>query len=88
MGKSLFQSDKSFEDLCKSDEIKSIILTDIQEVGKKNGLFSFEQVKDIFLTPNMFTIENDLLTPTLKTKRSNVESYFKQQLNEIYKNYA
>lgn len=79
-----FQIEGTFEELCKNNKIKAAILSDIQEIGKKSGLFSFEQVKDIFVSSEMFTIENDLLTPTLKTKRPNVKLYFKQQLDKLY----
>lgn len=87
LAKSEFNLDETFESLCKNDKIKAAIIADIQEIGKKAGLHSFEQVKDILLTSNVFTIENDLLTPTLKTKRPNVKSYFKQQLDKIYQSY-
>jgi long-chain acyl-CoA synthetase len=53
--------------------------------GKKNGLHSFEQVKDIYLHPEPFTIEAGMLTPTLKTKRPAMKDYFKEQLERMYR---
>lgn len=42
--KSQFGLEGSLEELCRNDQVKSLILEDIQSVGKKSGLFSFEQV--------------------------------------------
>lgn len=49
-------------------------------------LFSFSQVKDLYLHPEMFTIENGLLTPTLKAKRADLTKYFKAQIDSLYAN--
>jgi long-chain acyl-CoA synthetase len=75
---------KSMEELCKEESVKKLILDDMIAVGKSAGLFTFEQVKDIFLSPEQFTVENDLLTPTLKSKRPKLKEHFKQQLADMY----
>ncbi|CAB3408257.1 unnamed protein product [Caenorhabditis bovis] len=70
-------------ELCANEKVKKIVLEDMLAVGKKGGLFSFEQVKDIYLSPEMFSIENDLLTPTLKSKRPKLKEHFSAQLAQI-----
>uniref|UniRef100_A0A8D0A574 Long-chain-fatty-acid--CoA ligase n=1 Tax=Sander lucioperca TaxID=283035 RepID=A0A8D0A574_SANLU len=77
----------SFEELCKNTEIKRAILSDLTKLGKEAGLKSFEQVKDVYLHPEQFTIENGLLTPTLKAKRNELKSLFKPQIDELYANF-
>lgn len=62
-----------------------MILDDMISEGKKGGLHSFEQVKDIYLHPEPFTIEAGLLTPTLKSKRAAIKDYFKDQLERMYR---
>uniref|UniRef100_A0A8D0GDZ5 long-chain-fatty-acid--CoA ligase n=1 Tax=Sphenodon punctatus TaxID=8508 RepID=A0A8D0GDZ5_SPHPU len=74
----------SYEEICKHSEVKKAILDDLVKLGKGAGLKSFEQVKDIFLHPEMFTIENGLLTPTLKAKRAELAKYFRSQLDALY----
>ncbi|KAI1887575.1 hypothetical protein AGOR_G00191720 [Albula goreensis] len=74
----------SYSELCKSKELKSSILEDILRLGKEGGLKSFEQVKDITLHPEMFSVQNGLLTPTLKAKRNELRSYFREQIDELY----
>ena len=54
--------------------------------GKKAGLQTFEMVKDIFLFPELFTIEEGLLTPTMKMKRPAMKEKFREKLDEMYKN--
>lgn len=44
------------------------------------------QVKDIVVYPEMFSIENGLLTPTLKAKRPELRKYFQAQIEELYAN--
>lgn len=65
-------------------------MDDMIAVGKKAKLNSIEQVekmrderiiidwqvKDIFLSHELFTIENDLLTPTMKSKRPNIKKRY------------
>lgn len=42
------------------------------------------QVKDIYLHPDPFSVQNGLLTPTMKSKRPQIKSYFKPQLDDMY----
>lgn len=44
------------------------------------------QVKNIFLQLEPFSIENGLLTPTLKAKRGELSKYFRTQINSLYEN--
>lgn len=85
--------------LCANPAVKKLILGDMTDVGKQAGLHSFEQVclfpffvvngvniqvKDIYLAAEPFSIENDLLTPTLKSKRPKLKEHYAKQLAEMY----
>nr|XP_046233496.1 long-chain-fatty-acid--CoA ligase 5 [Scatophagus argus]XP_046233498.1 long-chain-fatty-acid--CoA ligase 5 [Scatophagus argus] len=74
----------SIEELCKNTEIKKAILSDMTKLGKEAGLKSFEQVKAVYLHPELFTIENGLLTPTLKAKRAELKTLFQPQIDKLY----
>ncbi|XP_059803818.1 long-chain-fatty-acid--CoA ligase 5 [Hypanus sabinus] len=74
----------SYEELCQIPEIKKAILDDLVNLGKQAGLKSFEQVKDLYLHTQMFSIENGLLTPTLKAKRLELNKFFKKQIDHLY----
>uniref|UniRef100_A0A665UMM4 Long-chain-fatty-acid--CoA ligase n=1 Tax=Echeneis naucrates TaxID=173247 RepID=A0A665UMM4_ECHNA len=73
----------SYQELC-GKEVKAAILDDMQRLGKERGLKSFEQVKAIYISTQMFTIENGLLTPTLKAKRNEMRKHFRPQIEEMY----
>ncbi|KAG1934576.1 long-chain-fatty-acid--CoA ligase 1b [Pimephales promelas] len=76
----------SYEELCRNKEVKKAILEDIVKLGKESGLKSFEQVRDISLHTEMFSIQNGLLTPTLKAKRADLRNYFRTQIDQLYAN--
>ncbi|XP_036156684.1 long-chain-fatty-acid--CoA ligase 1 isoform X4 [Myotis myotis] len=74
----------SFEELCRSKDVKKAILEDLVRLGKESGLKPFEQVKGLALHPELFSIENGLLTPTMKAKRPELRNYFRSQIDELY----
>nr|XP_045009017.1 long-chain-fatty-acid--CoA ligase 6 isoform X1 [Jaculus jaculus] len=74
----------AYEELCTSKELKKAILDDMVTLGKQSGLYSFEQVKAIHIHSDMFSVQNGLLTPTLKAKRPELRAYFKKQIEELY----
>uniref|UniRef100_A0A3B4URB3 Long-chain-fatty-acid--CoA ligase n=1 Tax=Seriola dumerili TaxID=41447 RepID=A0A3B4URB3_SERDU len=75
--------DGSYEEL-SGREVKAAILEDMLQLGKKGGLKSFEQVKAIYIHTELFSIENGLLTPTMKAKRNEMRQHFKPQIEELY----
>ncbi|XP_057321324.1 long-chain-fatty-acid--CoA ligase 5 isoform X2 [Microplitis mediator] len=72
--------------LCANPDVKKLIHDDMLQWGREAGLKSFEQVKDIYLHPDPFSVQNGLLTPTLKTKRPQLKAYFKPQIEDLYQN--
>ncbi|XP_068177134.1 long-chain-fatty-acid--CoA ligase 1a isoform X1 [Antennarius striatus] len=74
----------TYSELCKNKDVKNAILEDMLRLGKEAGLKSFEQVKDIALHPELFSVQNGLLTPTLKAKRAELQKHFREQINELY----
>uniref|UniRef100_A0A8C9ZQT7 Arachidonate--CoA ligase n=1 Tax=Sander lucioperca TaxID=283035 RepID=A0A8C9ZQT7_SANLU len=65
-------------------EVKAAILKDMVQLGKNGGLKSFEQVRAICIHTELFSIENGLLTPTMKAKRNEMRQYFRSQIDELY----
>jgi long-chain acyl-CoA synthetase len=51
-----------------------------------NQLGKWEQVKAFELTPDIWSVENNLLTPTLKMKRKIILQSYSHLYNKIYKN--
>ncbi|XP_009698914.1 PREDICTED: long-chain-fatty-acid--CoA ligase 6 isoform X3 [Cariama cristata] len=76
--------DGTYPELCKNKELQQAIMEDMVQLGKESGLHSFEQVKAIYIHSDMFSVQNGLLTPTLKAKRPELRDYFKKQIEELY----
>jgi len=76
----------SFEEMCRNEEVKKAIQKDLTSLAKANKLSSLEQCKDILVHTELFSVENNLLTPTFKLKRADAAKKFKPQIEEMYTN--
>ncbi|KAF1828797.1 long-chain-fatty-acid-CoA ligase 1 [Decorospora gaudefroyi] len=65
-------------------KIEKAVLKELDKVGRKNKFNSYERVRAVRLFVDPFTIENQLLTPTLKLKRPQTVKAFRQQLDDCY----
>lgn len=74
----------SFSKLCQSTQLKEAIMADIHRLSKAQGLHGFKTPKAIYLESNLFTTENDLVTPTFKLKRNKLKDNYEHQINEMY----
>ena len=53
-------------------------------VKVNNNLSAIEQVRKFLLVEEEFTIENDMMTPTMKVKRFKVKKKYIDQLENLY----
>ncbi|XP_059168586.1 long-chain-fatty-acid--CoA ligase 1-like [Physella acuta] len=74
----------SIKELIHNKEVKKTILKDLTDFGIRSGLSPLEIVKDIHIHPELFSVENEMLTPTFKTKREDVSKYFANEIKEMY----
>jgi len=73
---------KGIDDLIKNENIKKLIE---EEIAEKNKEFaSFESIKKITIVPE-FTIDNGLLTPTMKLKKNVALDIYKNEIEAMYK---
>ena len=72
-----------FDDLIKNAKIIEFVQKEIDEIGKKNGLFGFEMIKKIHLISQSMGTKN-LLTQTYKIKRNLAKQYFKDIIETLY----
>ena len=64
------------------NEVHQKIWSEVENLNKM--LASFESIKRIALIEEDFTIDNGLLTPTLKVKRSKVMEHFRDLIESLY----
>ena len=64
--------------------VKERLLKEVQIVGRENSLPGWEIPIDILLEPHPFTVENGLLTSTLKKSRPRLEQKYKSLLEGMY----
>lgn len=74
-----------FQSVCENLKARQYILDELKSTGQKLQLRGFEQLKAIYLEPSPFDIERDLVTPTFKLKRPQLLKYYKDQIDELYK---
>lgn len=64
-------------------KVKKRIQKEIDKANKSFG--NWEQIKAFKLTPELWTVENNLLTPTMKIKRRSIKLKYKELYAKIYK---
>ena len=72
------------QEFYENKELKDEILKDLEKFGKKADFKGFEIIKKIYLSPEPFTVENDLCTPTLKIRRHIAKKYFADIIKKLY----
>ncbi|EZG50579.1 putative long-chain-fatty-acid-CoA ligase [Gregarina niphandrodes] len=75
---------KSLDELCARDDFKQAVFSNMQEVEKANQVTGFQKVKKIVITPDPFTVENRMLTPTLKLRRAECKKRFEREIIDLY----
>lgn len=85
LGEKIAEGDiAKLKEVISSKKIEKAVLKELDRVGRKNKFNSYERVKAVRLFVDPFTIENQLLTPTLKLKRPQTAKAFRQQLDDCY----
>ncbi|WP_424494227.1 AMP-dependent synthetase/ligase [Salinimicrobium sp. GXAS 041] len=72
----------SNKDLIENQEVKERIQEEIDFYNQKFG--NWEKIKRFELTPDVWSIEGDHLTPTMKLKRRNILKLYQNLYNNIY----
>ena len=72
----------SFDDICNNADLISAVQNDIEYHNQKFG--QWEKIKKFELTPEEWTIESGLLTPTMKLKRKAIKSKYLHLIEKIY----
>ncbi len=75
----------SDKDLVENQFAREHIKKEIDSLQKE--LASFERVRRFALLPEPFTVENGMMTPTLKVKRKEVERRYAELIESLYRDF-
>jgi len=78
------ENPEDYESLCKNPEIIEAVQNDLHIKGEENKVRGFEKIHAIYLAPEPFTTDNDLLTPTLKLKRPQAKKRYISEITALY----
>ena len=78
-------STESNTGVCSNRQVKKFLMDQINLLSKEAELTYYEEVKDIYLHPNLFSVGNGLLSKGGNLMRQKLVKYFKPQLEDMYK---
>lgn len=85
LGEKIAEGDiAKLKEVLSNKKVEKAVLKELDRVARKNKFNSYERVKAVRLFLDPFTIENQLLTPTLKLKRPQTAKAFRQSIDDCY----
>jgi long-chain acyl-CoA synthetase len=70
--------------ICHDKEFNDKVRADMTSREKDDKLNGFEKAKKFHLSPEAFTVENNLLTPTFKLKRKEAREKYETEIEKMY----
>ena len=67
-----------------SKEFKDTLLHEMDLKVKEHSLTSLEKIKAVHFSAEPFSVDNNIVTPTLKLKRNIAKAYFKDAIDKMY----
>ena len=77
-------NENNYKNYLENEDLKKEIINVMDKFGRENNLMGFELPKKIYLVKEPFTIDNQIMTPTMKLRRHFARKYFEEQINKLY----
>ena len=77
-------SKENYKDYFEDKDLKTEIVKELDKSGRKAGLKGFELPKKIHLCKSPFTVENQIVTPTMKIRRHIAKKFFYEEIKKMY----
>ncbi|KAM3078173.1 medium-chain fatty acid-CoA ligase faa2 [Clarireedia jacksonii] len=68
----------------RDSRVRKAVVKELDKVGRKSKFNAYERVRNVCLEIEPFSIDNELLTPTLKLKRPQTAKRYRSQLDQLY----
>ena len=75
---------ENYKDYFEDQELKTEIIKELDKNGRKSGLKGFELPKKIHLCKTPFSVENQIITPTMKIRRHIAKKTFYEEIKKMY----
>ena len=75
---------KEGDELLKSKEFLDTLKADLEDKAKSANLNSLEKIKKFHISTSMFSVDNNLLTPSMKLMRFSAKKVFKDIVDQLY----
>ncbi|KAJ7043194.1 hypothetical protein C8F04DRAFT_1251350 [Mycena alexandri] len=69
---------------CRDPRVVKVIFDQLMQEGRKNNLKGFESLRRIHVSLNMFSVDDNTMTPTMKVRRKDAYNKFKSELDALY----
>ena len=79
-------SKENYKDYFEDEDLIKDILNEINDFSRHNDIKGFEIIKKVYLSKEAFTIDNNLLTTTLKIRRHVAKKHFLKEIEKMYGN--
>lgn len=82
--KGLLEEGQEVEAHYSNKDLHEAIKADFDSIAKINNYNSLEKPQKFIISRAEFTVQNELVTPTMKLVRNKIEAFFKKEINEAY----
>jgi len=79
-----YNTEEQKQDMMNEKELVDLVYNDVLRLATENKFNSLEKPKQIKLLKDPFTIESDILTPTMKLKRNIAKVMYKDDIDRMY----
>ena len=77
-------SKENYKDYFEDEDLIKDILNEIDDFSRQNDIKGFEIIKKVYLSKEAFTVDNNLLTTTLKIRRHIAKKHFLKEIEKMY----
>ena len=74
----------NYKDYFEDKDLIHDILNELETFSRSNDIKGFEIVKNVHLYKGSFTVDNNLLTTTMKIKRHIAKKFFENEIKKLY----
>ena len=74
----------NYKDYFENKDLIDDILKEIDSFSRSNDIKGFEIIKNVYLCKEPFSVDNNLLTTTMKIKRHVAKKYFEKEIQKLY----